>query len=133
MQYACNDLVRKCGALAFRRRSPARKTLERSSAVKPSAQPTQVRTLDLPPAITAAQSPSGGSFAFPGHAAGARGRGVAAALTDKALQLAGEMGARTVDLTSRPSREAANRLYERAGFQRRDSTVYRLELDPAGP
>ncbi|WP_067142690.1 GNAT family N-acetyltransferase [Microtetraspora malaysiensis] len=64
---------------------------------------------------------------------GARGRGVAAALTDKALQLAGEMGARTVDLTSRPSREAANRLYERAGFQRRDSTVYRLELDPAGP
>ncbi|WP_433352538.1 GNAT family N-acetyltransferase [Microtetraspora malaysiensis] len=64
---------------------------------------------------------------------GARGQGVAAALTDRALQLAREMGARTVDLTSRPSREAANRLYERAGFQRRDSTLYRLELDPAGP
>ncbi|MFI7043913.1 GNAT family N-acetyltransferase [Streptosporangium sandarakinum] len=63
----------------------------------------------------------------------ARGRGVAAALTDTALELARRMGARTVDLTSRPSREAANRLYERAGFRRRDSAVYRFELDPAGP
>ncbi|MEU7899230.1 GNAT family N-acetyltransferase [Nonomuraea sp. NPDC049152] len=59
----------------------------------------------------------------------ARGRGVAAALTDKALALAKEVGARTVDLTSRPSREAANRLYERAGFQRRESIVYRFLLD----
>jgi ribosomal protein S18 acetylase RimI-like enzyme len=55
----------------------------------------------------------------------ARGRGVGAALTDEALRLARELGARTVDLTSRPSREAANRLYERLGFARRDSRVYR--------
>ena len=56
----------------------------------------------------------------------ARGRGVGAALTREAVRLARADGARTVDLTSRPSREAANRLYERLGFQLRDSKVYRL-------
>jgi ribosomal protein S18 acetylase RimI-like enzyme len=55
----------------------------------------------------------------------ARGRGVGAALTREAVRLAEAAGARTVDLTSRPSREAANRLYERLGFQLRDSKVYR--------
>src|SRR5215472_7045522 len=55
----------------------------------------------------------------------ARGRGVGAALTQEAVRLANADGARTVDLTSRPSREAANRLYERLGFQLRDSKVYR--------
>ncbi|MFJ2576507.1 GNAT family N-acetyltransferase [Kitasatospora aureofaciens] len=54
-----------------------------------------------------------------------RGKGVGAALTEEAVRLAKDAGARTVDLTSRPSREAANRLYERAGFQARDSKVYR--------
>ncbi|GLW69392.1 hypothetical protein Kpho02_16910 [Kitasatospora phosalacinea] len=57
--------------------------------------------------------------------AAARGHGVGAQLIDRALELATEAGARTVDLTSRPSREAANRLYERAGFVRRESAVYR--------
>jgi ribosomal protein S18 acetylase RimI-like enzyme len=47
----------------------------------------------------------------------ARGRGVGAALTQKALRLAQRDGARTVDLTSRPSRVAAIRLYERLGFR----------------
>ncbi len=56
----------------------------------------------------------------------ARGRGVGAALAQEAIRLARADGARTVDLTSRPSREAANRLYERLGFQVRDSKVYRL-------
>lgn len=55
----------------------------------------------------------------------ARGHGVGAALTREAVRLAEADGARTVDLTSRPSREAANRLYERLGFQLRDSKVYR--------
>jgi ribosomal protein S18 acetylase RimI-like enzyme len=55
----------------------------------------------------------------------ARGRGVAAALTRHALRLADEAGARTVDLTSRPDRVAANRLYSGLGFQARESTVYR--------
>jgi len=57
----------------------------------------------------------------------ARGHGVGAALTQAAVQLARTDGARTVDLTSRPTREAANRLYERLGFHLRDSKVYRLE------
>jgi ribosomal protein S18 acetylase RimI-like enzyme len=58
----------------------------------------------------------------------ARGRGVGAALTEEALRLAERAGATTVDLTSRPSRAAANRLYERAGFTRRDTAVYRYAI-----
>ena len=57
----------------------------------------------------------------------ARGRGVGAALNEQALKLGHELGARSVDLTSRPSREAANRLYQRLGFERRDTNVYRHE------
>jgi ribosomal protein S18 acetylase RimI-like enzyme len=58
--------------------------------------------------------------------AAARGQGVGAALTQEAVRLARAQGARTVDLTSRPSRAAANRLYERLGFEVRDSKVFRL-------
>jgi ribosomal protein S18 acetylase RimI-like enzyme len=57
----------------------------------------------------------------------ARGHGVGAALTKEAVRLARAGGARTVDLTSRPSRVEANRLYERLGFSVRDSKVYRLQ------
>jgi ribosomal protein S18 acetylase RimI-like enzyme len=55
-----------------------------------------------------------------------RGQGVGAALSREAIRLAGAAGARTIDLTSRPSRESANRLYERLGFRLRDTRVYRL-------
>jgi ribosomal protein S18 acetylase RimI-like enzyme len=55
----------------------------------------------------------------------ARGQGVGGALTLRALELASAAGARTVELTSRPSREAANRLYQRLGFQIRETNVYR--------
>lgn len=58
----------------------------------------------------------------------ARGQRVGEALTLEALGIAREAGARTVDLTTRPSREAAGRLYERVGFERRDSRVYRYSL-----
>ena len=54
-----------------------------------------------------------------------RGRGVAEILCREALNRASAAGARTVDLTSRPSREAANRLYHRLGFVMRDTNVYR--------
>jgi len=57
----------------------------------------------------------------------ARGHGVGEALNRFAVDLAVQRGARTVDLTSRPSREAANRLYQRTGFTRRESTVYRFD------
>jgi ribosomal protein S18 acetylase RimI-like enzyme len=54
-----------------------------------------------------------------------RGRGVAEILCREALNRASAAGARTVDLTSRPTREAANRLYRRLGFVERDTNVYR--------
>lgn len=60
----------------------------------------------------------------------ARGRGVGEALTMHAIDRARLAGARTVDLTSRPSREAANRLYQRVGFVERETNVYRCELNP---
>ena len=58
----------------------------------------------------------------------ARGLGVGTLLTQEALRLARAAGARTVDLTSRPSREAANTLYQREGFVLRDTHVYRCTL-----
>ena len=57
-----------------------------------------------------------------------RGRGIGAALNRRAIEIARQAGARTVDLTSRPDREAANRLYARLGFNQRNTNVYRLEL-----
>jgi ribosomal protein S18 acetylase RimI-like enzyme len=59
----------------------------------------------------------------------ARGRGVGAALVLEANARAAAAGSRTVDLTSRPSREAANRLYVRLGFDQRQTNVYRKTLD----
>ena len=58
----------------------------------------------------------------------ARGQGAGFALVEAAVEHAKNVGARTVDLTSRPSREAANRLYQRAGFQLRETNVYRVTL-----
>jgi ribosomal protein S18 acetylase RimI-like enzyme len=58
----------------------------------------------------------------------ARGRGVGEAMNRHALELARSLGAKTVDLTSRPSREAANRLYQRIGFEPRETNVYRYTL-----
>jgi ribosomal protein S18 acetylase RimI-like enzyme len=68
----------------------------------------------------------------------ARGRGVGEALSRAALALAERAGARTVELTSRPSREAANRLYQRLGFALRETNVYRYDSraqrpSPASP
>ena len=60
--------------------------------------------------------------------AGARGRGVGEALTQAAIELSADRGAQTVDLTSRPSRDAANRLYRRMGFEPRETNVYRFSL-----
>ena len=60
---------------------------------------------------------------------GVRGQGIGAALNQEALKVAQDQGARTVDLTSRPSREAANRLYQRLGFKQRETNVYRYSFD----
>lgn len=57
-----------------------------------------------------------------------RGRGIGELLNRVALDRARDAGAGTVDLTSRPSREAANRLYQRIGFEQRQTNVYRYSL-----
>lgn len=57
-----------------------------------------------------------------------RGKGVATALLCHALHIARDKGARKVDLTSAPSRGAANRLYQKLGFEQRETNVYRLYL-----
>jgi ribosomal protein S18 acetylase RimI-like enzyme len=58
----------------------------------------------------------------------ARGHGVGEALNLAALDVARRRGATAVSLTSRPSRSAANRLYQRIGFSARDTNVYRYDL-----
>jgi ribosomal protein S18 acetylase RimI-like enzyme len=58
----------------------------------------------------------------------ARGHGVGEALNLVALDEARRQGAKAVSLTSRPSRKAANRLYQRIGFSSRDTNVYRYDL-----
>jgi ribosomal protein S18 acetylase RimI-like enzyme len=60
----------------------------------------------------------------------ARGQGVGTALTMAAIDQAQVQGARSIDLTSRASRVAANRLYQQLGFQLRDSNVYRYQPQP---
>jgi ribosomal protein S18 acetylase RimI-like enzyme len=55
-----------------------------------------------------------------------RGKGVGLKLVEAAINLAREKGAKTIDLTSRPAREAANRLYQKAGFKQRETNVYRF-------
>jgi ribosomal protein S18 acetylase RimI-like enzyme len=57
-----------------------------------------------------------------------RGQGIAELLTREALTHARAAGLRTVNLTSRPAREAANRLYERMGFERRETNAYVYSL-----
>lgn len=60
--------------------------------------------------------------------ADARGHGAGQALVEAALQMGRDLGLKNIDLTSRPSREAANRLYRRCGFVPRETNVYRYSL-----
>jgi ribosomal protein S18 acetylase RimI-like enzyme len=59
----------------------------------------------------------------------ARRQGTGEAMMLESLRLARAAGARTVDLTSRPAREAAGRLYERLGFKIRESRLYRYTFE----
>ena len=61
----------------------------------------------------------------------ARGQGIGEALTRRALEIAKEAGAAHVTLTSNPRREAANRLYQRMGFAKRETNayIYRIKKD----
>ena len=54
-------------------------------------------------------------------------QGIAKAMNREALRRAADAGVRSVDLTSSPSREAANHVYQQLGFKRRETNVYRHE------
>jgi len=56
------------------------------------------------------------------------GQGIGRMLTEAMIHRARELGCKTVDLTSRPSREAANHLYQKVGFVERETNVYRFTL-----
>ena len=58
----------------------------------------------------------------------ARGSGVGEMLNRAALDEARRRGMKAISLTSRPSREAANRLYRRIGFEQRETNYYRIDL-----
>jgi ribosomal protein S18 acetylase RimI-like enzyme len=58
-----------------------------------------------------------------------RGRGIGEAITRRSIQHAELLNATSINLTSRPSREAANRLYKRIGFEQRETNVYRYKKD----
>jgi len=58
----------------------------------------------------------------------ARGKGVGRLLSEEAVKLANERGAKTIDLTSRPSRDVANDLYKSLGFIQRETNVYRYKF-----
>ncbi len=58
----------------------------------------------------------------------ARGKGVGRSLTNVAIDRARAAGAKSVGLTSRPAREAANALYTSMGFEQRETNVFRLKL-----
>ena len=59
-----------------------------------------------------------------------RGKGIGEKLVREAISTAQSRGARYVDLSSRPAREAANRLYQRIGFEKRETNYYRYMLEP---
>ena len=55
----------------------------------------------------------------------ARGRGYARQLLQHLAAEAQTLGAKSLNLTSRPSREAANKLYQSEGYEIRETNVYR--------
>ena len=58
-----------------------------------------------------------------------RGQGFGEALVNSALSLARTHHVKTIDLTSRPTRTEASRLYLKLGFVKRDTNVYRFAFE----
>lgn len=55
-----------------------------------------------------------------------RGKGIGKLLTMHAIEFAKSTGAASIELTSRPSRVSANKLYQEIGFQQRETNCYKL-------
>lgn len=57
-----------------------------------------------------------------------RGKGIGTKLISTAINQARQEKVKYLDLTSHPKRVAANRLYQRLGFEKRNTNVYRIKL-----
>ena len=57
-----------------------------------------------------------------------RGKGIGKSLIQHAIEFAKRKGIAKIDLTSRPERVAANELYKKLGFEKRDTNIYRLTI-----
>ena len=57
-----------------------------------------------------------------------RGEGVGEALMLRGIELARQKGAGNISLTSNPMRVAANKLYLRVGFEKRETNAYQMKL-----
>ena len=60
---------------------------------------------------------------------GSTNQGIGRLLVDAMVDRARDLGCTTVDLTSRPAREAANHLYKKLGFEPRSTNVYRYSFE----
>ena len=58
----------------------------------------------------------------------ARGQGIGEALVKRAIEVAREKGVQYISLTSSSAREAANRLYMKVGFKKRETNAYQMKL-----
>ena len=58
-----------------------------------------------------------------------RGMGIGKKLVLRALEKAGQLGARVISLTSRPSRVEANKLYKKLGFELVGTNCYRYKIE----
>ena len=57
-----------------------------------------------------------------------QGKGIGKALIERAIEYANQLNINKVDLTSSPLRVAANILYQKIGFEKRETNVYRISL-----
>lgn len=57
-----------------------------------------------------------------------RNKGIATKLIQHGIESAKADGVLSLNFTSRPEREAANRLYQRLGFEKRNTNVYSIKL-----
>jgi ribosomal protein S18 acetylase RimI-like enzyme len=59
----------------------------------------------------------------------ARGKGVGKALTQFAIEYTSNENIKNINLTSSPDRVVANKLYQKLGFVKRETNVYRLTIN----
>lgn len=57
-----------------------------------------------------------------------RGQNIGVELVERAKKIAKEIGAKKIYLTSNPSRQAAHRLYTKCGFEKYDTTLFRIKM-----